>query len=236
MKELLVCGKNSVIDAYNSDIKIKKILISNKENMKMFDNKKVLVEVKDNAFLNKLTNDNHQGFVALIEELAYRDIEYLIKNKPNIVLVLDKIQDPHNLGAILRTANASGVKHIIFPKEHSASINSTSLKVSSGGFVGMNFYRVNSLSATITKLKKAGYWIYATALDEQAVPHTKVNYNDPTVIVVGNEGDGVSKSVLSVSDTKVYINQRGSVQSLNVSVATGIILFDYLAKYEKDKN
>ncbi|VEU62881.1 rRNA methylase [Mycoplasmopsis bovirhinis] len=234
MRELIVCGKNSVLDAIQNKMKISKIFISNKENLKLFSDINLNIEVKDQSFLNKLTQDNHQGFIAILDSLNYRDLEFLIKHKPKIVLVLDKIQDPHNLGAIIRSANAAGVKDVILPKENAASINSTALKVASGGFVGINFYRVNSLSATITKLKKAGYWSYASALDKSATPHTKTIYNSPTIIVVGNEGEGVSKSVLSVCDSKIYIDQKGTVQSLNVSVATGILLFDYLAKNEQD--
>ncbi|AKF41511.1 tRNA/rRNA methyltransferase [Mycoplasmopsis canis UF31] len=233
MRELIVCGKNSVLDAVKNNLGVKKIIISNKENIKLFDNSRLQIEIQDVSFLNKLTKENHQGFIAIMNDIVYRDIEYLIKNKPEIVLMLDKIQDPHNLGAIIRTANATGVTNIVLPKENSASINATSLKVSSGGFVGINFYRVNSLSATITKLKKAGYWSYATALDKEAVSLAHVNYNKPSIIVVGNEGDGVSKSVLSVCDSKIYIPQKGTVQSMNVSVATGIVLFDFLRKNEE---
>ncbi|WP_338583553.1 23S rRNA (guanosine(2251)-2'-O)-methyltransferase RlmB [Mycoplasmopsis cynos] len=236
MKELMLCGKNSVLDAYRNNIKIKKIFILNPENLKYFDEKSINIEIKDQKFFNSFTKENHQGFIAIINELIYRDLDFLIKNKPSVVLALDKIQDPHNLGAIIRTTNAAGIKDIILSKEHSADINSTVLKISSGGFVNMNFYKVNSLSASLTKLKKSGYWVYATALNENAVPHTNVNYNLPSIIVVGNEGEGVSKSVLSVSDVNVYINQKGTVQSLNVSVATGIILFDFLAKNENKKN
>ncbi|QKT05522.1 23S rRNA (guanosine(2251)-2'-O)-methyltransferase RlmB [Mycoplasma sp. OR1901] len=230
MEQLLVCGKNSVIDAYNNNQKIKLIYISKKENLKYFNKHRVDIKVVDHIFLNSLTKENHQGFIAVLPGINYLDIANLIKNKPENVLVLDKIQDPHNLGAIIRTANAAGIKDIILPKTNAAQLDSTALKISSGGYVGINFYRVNSISAALTKIRKSGYWIYSTTLNEKAVPHTKVNYNSPTVIVVGNEGAGISKSVASVSDEFVYINQFGTVQSLNVSVATGIILFDLINK------
>ncbi|TDV24122.1 23S rRNA (guanosine2251-2'-O)-methyltransferase [Mycoplasmopsis mustelae] len=229
MKELLLCGKNTVLDAYNNGIKFKKIYLSKVENKHFFKNL-ANIEIKDLNFLNQLTNQNHQGFIALIDEIICKDLNYLIKKQPKCVLILDHIQDPHNFGAIIRTANAAGIKDIIFAKEKSVDLNATVLKISSGGFVGMNFYKVNSLSASISRLKKNGYWAYATTLDANALPHTQIIYNTPTIIIVGNEGDGVTKSVLSVCDQSVYIKQFGSVQSLNVSVATGIILFDLMNK------
>ncbi|WP_036453103.1 23S rRNA (guanosine(2251)-2'-O)-methyltransferase RlmB [Mycoplasma buteonis] len=228
MKQLLMCGKNSVLEALANNLKVEKVYLLNEENAKYLP-AKTSYEVKDLNFFRNLTKENHQGFLALIKPIETSDINLLIKKKPNAVLVLDHIQDPHNLGAIIRTANAAGIKDIILPKDNAADINSsTVLKISSGGFVGLSFYKVNSLSATITKLQKKGYWAYATTLDEKAVPHTDVKYNFPSLIVMGNEGTGVSKSVLSVIDQSVYIKQFGTVQSLNVSVATGIILFDFI--------
>ncbi|WP_406614362.1 23S rRNA (guanosine(2251)-2'-O)-methyltransferase RlmB [Mycoplasma corogypsi] len=230
MKKLLMCGKNSVIEAIDNGVKIKKLYLAKQEHLKLFSGLKCQIEVLPTHLLNALTNENHQGFIAEIEPLSIYDIDYLIKVKPDNILVLDHIQDPHNLGAIIRTANAAGIKDIILPKEKCAELNSTVLKISSGGFVGMRFYKVSSLSATITKLKKHDYWAYATTLDKNALPHTKVSYNKPSILIMGNEGEGVSKSVLSVTDQTIYIEQFGTVQSLNVSVATGIMLFDLINK------
>ncbi|QGZ97930.1 23S rRNA (guanosine(2251)-2'-O)-methyltransferase RlmB [Mycoplasma sp. NEAQ87857] len=230
MKQLYMCGKNSVIEAFENKLAIEKIYLSKKENLKYFNNAKFPVLVKDNNFLNNLTKENHQGFVAICKNVDIYDLNYLIKNKPEVILMLDHIQDPHNLGAIIRTANAAGINHIILPKDKAADINSTVLKISSGGMVNTKITKVSSLSASITKLKKEGYWVYATTLDQNAIAHNEVRYNKPTIIVMGSEGEGVSKSVLSVCDQTVYIKQFGTVQSLNVSVATGIILFDYINK------
>ncbi|RIV16954.1 23S rRNA (guanosine(2251)-2'-O)-methyltransferase RlmB [Mycoplasmopsis gallopavonis] len=233
MKQLIMCGKNSVLEAIKSKLQIQLIYLSKKENIKLIP-KEYKIEIKDQSFMDQLTKENHQGFIALIEPIQFKDINYLISKKPQTTLLLDHIQDPHNLGAIIRTANAAGIKDLILPKENAASINETVLKIASGGIVGMNIYRVNSLSATISKLQKNGFWAYATVLDEKALPHTQVSYNDPSIIIVGNEGTGVSKSVLSVVDQTVYIKQYGNVQSLNVSVATGIILFDLVSRNESE--
>ncbi|MEA4206298.1 23S rRNA (guanosine(2251)-2'-O)-methyltransferase RlmB [Mycoplasma sp. 1199] len=235
--ELIVYGKNSVIDCVNNKLDISEIHLTDEGSLKYFKDDNTLRGIKivitDKKTLDEETKENHQGFKAILKSVNYKGLDDLWRlhkdNSP--ILVLDKIQDPHNFGAIIRTANAGGIKHIIFPKDNAAVINSTVLKVSSGGFVNMNFYRVNSLNAALTQLKKRGYWVYSTVLDEKALPYTTVEYDRPTILVVGNEGDGVSKSVLSVTDQTIYIPQRGNVQSLNVSVATGIIVFDALTKW-----
>ncbi|WP_262337566.1 23S rRNA (guanosine(2251)-2'-O)-methyltransferase RlmB [Mycoplasma nasistruthionis] len=231
--KLFVCGRNSVLEAYKNGFKFSLILVADPMHLKLFQgNSKTKVQLVSKDEIKQITNENHQGFIGFIESWNYLNVDHLIKNQPKLVLALDKVQDPHNLGAIIRTANAAGVKDIILTKSQSAEISTTVLKIASGGFIGVNFYRVNSLSATLTKLKDHNYWVYATTLDEKALPHTIVQYNTPSVLVVGNEGEGVSKSVLSVTDQTVYIKQTGTVQSLNVSVATGIVLFDAINKLD----
>ncbi len=223
----LVCGKNSVLDAINNNLKISKIYtlkFFNIENPK-FDKSKI--EIVSKEFLDELTRENHQGIVAIIENnFQYCNLEKIIKDKPQIILMLDHIEDPHNLGAILRTANAAGVKHIIIPDKRSADINETVLKVSSGGFINMNIAKVPSLQPVVEKLKSQNYWIYASAINEKAQDYSKVQYNAPLVLIVGNEAKGVSNTLLKASDQLIYINMFGTVQSLNVSVATGILLFE----------
>lgn len=220
-----ISGKNSVIDAVANKFPIKNIYLTNAKNIVFFPNniqdKIHLISIEE---MNELTKTNHQGFIAEIDSIQYQDINFLIKNKKQIVLILDHLQDTHNFGAIIRTANAFGVNDIIFPKENAVQINDTVLKVSSGGFVGMNFYKTNSLVSTIQKLKNNGFWIYTTKIDDQSVEINEANFNFPLAIVVGSEQKGVSKSVMNTSDQNVYISMKGNVQSLNVSVATAIIL------------
>ena len=218
----LIYGKNSVLDALKSDIKVKNLYLLKSPNFPIKHNINVFIKTKNE--LNKMVNNNHQGFIAEIEEIHYYSLQELLKTETKIVLVLDHIEDPHNLGAILRTANAAGVKYIIMSKDRSAKITPTVIKVSSGGISGLKIIRVGSLTDSLLKLKKKGYWIYATSL-ENGTDINRVSFNEPTVLVVGNEGKGVSKSILKHSDQNVYINMKGTVQSLNVSVATGIALF-----------
>lgn len=217
-----IYGKHSVLDALKSDLKIKNLYLLKSPNFQI--NKNINVYIKTKNELDKMIKTNHQGFIAEISEVNYFSLQEILKDKPKIVLILDHIQDPHNLGAIIRTANAAGLKHIILPKERSVKVTPTVLKVAAGGISGLKIIRVGSLTDSLIKLKKGGYWIYATSL-ENGTDINKVSFNDPAVLVVGNEGKGVSKSILKHSDQNIYIKMKGTIQSLNVSVATGIALF-----------
>lgn len=218
-----ICGKNSVLEALENNLPIRKIFISPK--VKLHSSNGIDVEVKSFSELDKMVSANHQGYVAELKEFNYYNIDEIIKDKPEKVLVLDHIQDPHNFGAIIRTANASGVKHIIIPRDRAVKITPTVLKIASGGQVGIKIIRVDSLYPSLTKLKEHGFWIYATALDETATDANDTTFNYPLALIMGNEQKGVNKTLLKLSDQKVYINMKGTVQSLNVSVAAGIMLF-----------
>lgn len=218
-----ICGKNSVQDAIDNRMPLKTIWTTRKNEIKNTTNEKI--EVVNKSFLDRLTRENHQGFVAELKEFNYFDIHEIFRDKPQKVLILDHVQDPRNLGAIMRSANASGVKHIIIPKDRAAKVTASALKVSSGGYVGLKIIRVSSIIDAITKLKKNDFWVYASALDKNASDINQTTFNYPMAMVVGNEEKGVSNTTLKHSDANVYIKMEGTVQSLNVSVAAGIILF-----------
>lgn len=226
-----ICGKNSVIDALKSkNINIKKIFLTKNQKLS-FIPKNISIEIVDKSYLDEITSLNHQGIIAIIEnDFTYCSFEEIIKDNPSVVLILDHIEDVHNIGAILRTTNAAGIKHVIFPSKRSVLINEVVLKISSGGFVGLKIAKVNSLQPIIEKLKRKNYWIYASSLSPKAQEYSLVNYNFPLAIIVGNEAKGVSKTIINNSDQLVYIPMKGTVQSLNVSVATGILLFDIIKK------
>lgn len=225
-----ICGKNSVIDALKNKVRIKKLYIVNfskidKELLKGID-----FEVISKEEMDKMSSLNHQGFLAILEnQFSYSSYEEIIKEQPKIILVLDHIEDVNNFGSIIRSANAAGIKHIVIPKERSVQVTETVLKVSSGGIINMKIVRVNSLQTILDRLKKNNYWIYASAI-EKGSDYSKVKYNFPLVIVVGNENKGISRTILKQSDQNIFIPMNGSVQSLNVSVATGILLFEIIKK------
>ena len=219
----IIYGKNSVLDAISSGVPIKKVYAT-KNTIRLID-RSLNAEVVSQFDLDKMAQGNNQGLVAELKEFNYFNIQEIYKDKPEKVLILDHIQDPHNFGAIIRTANARGIKHIIIPKDRAVQVTPTVLKVASGGYVDMKIIRVDSLQPTIKDMKDKGFWIYATALNDKAVTHKQATYNDPMAIIVGNEQKGVNNTLLKMADQVIYIPMEGTVQSLNVSVATGIVLF-----------
>ena len=225
----LLCGKNTVLDAikHNMDIKLVYLLREQPE-----ITTKIKTKIITKIEMDEISSTNHQGFIAVLNEFIYYDIESIFEDNPSIVLILDHLEDPQNFGSILRTANAAGIKHIIIPNIRTVDINDTVLKVSSGGIVGIKIIKVNSIQSTIVKLKKHMFWIYATSLGEDTISYREAIYNFPLAIILGNESKGISKSILNESDQKVFIDMFGTVQSLNVSVATGIILFYLRSKKE----
>ena len=148
--------------------------------------------------------------------------------------MLDSFQDPHNFGAILRTCDALGIDAVIYKDDNQAQINDFVIKTSMGAVNNLNLFKVTNFARTIELLKKSGYLIYASTLNEKAIDNTKVNYNDKTVIIIGNEHSGISKLTEKNSDELITINMYGNVQSLNVSVAAGILIYEAKNKIFKN--
>ena len=175
-------------------------------------------------------NQNYQGVIAIVPPYEYCEIEDILeeakqKNEDPFILILDGIEDPHNLGSIIRTAETAGVHGIIIPKRRAASVNSTVNKVSAGAVEHIKVARVTNISDTIQKLKDAGLWICGTDINTE-----KYYYNQDLTgalgIVIGNEGTGISDKVRKNCDFLVKIPMKGKVTSLNASVSTGIIVYE----------
>ncbi len=183
--------------------------------------------------LDKWTgNALHQGVVIKHKPRKQdknKDIDSLLANRKGslLVLVLDGIQDPHNLGACLRTANAVGVDAVILPKDHCASINSTVSKVASGGAESTTVITVSNIARTLRKLQQAGVWIAGTADDAEKSLY-EVDFTLSTAIVMGSEGKGLRRNTREHCDYLVSLPMQGVVESLNVSVATGVCLYEVL--------
>lgn len=225
----LICGRNSVIEAIENKIPLKIIYTTGKVDFKV--DSSIAIKQVTKQELDKLSSfANHQGIAAEMKDVNYFDMSVITKDEPDKVLILDHIQDPHNLGAIIRSANAAGIKHIIIPKDRAAKVTPTVLKVASGGLVGIKIIRTNSLYEATKALKENNYWIYASTLDANAKSIDKVTFNSNMAIIVGNEQTGISATLLKLADEKFFIPMKGTVQSLNVSVATGIILFNINTK------
>lgn len=171
---------------------------------------------------------NHQGVVALISPVSYYNLE-AISSEERIVLALDGIEDPQNLGAILRTAEAAGISSVIIPSRRSATVTPAVIKASSGAAVRLKIIRVNSMVSVIRRLKDLGFWIIGSDV-EGSVKYDEIDYPFPSVLILGSEGKGMHRSIRNLCDMKIYIPIYGKVQSLNVSVACGIILYEMVKK------
>ncbi|ELA09230.1 RNA methyltransferase [Moraxella macacae 0408225] len=189
--------------------------------------------------LSKLANSlHHQGVVLQARPAKVADetdLKQLIEqfyqqNKPILLLVLDQITDPNNLGACLRTAAAMGVSAVIVPKNHSSNLTAVVAKVAVGATELMTFIQVTNLARTLNDIKKQGVFVYGTALDNSAKSVQEVDLTGNVAIVMGSEGDGIRRLTADTCDKLVYIpmieNERGAIQSLNVSVATGMVLYE----------
>lgn len=219
---MLVWGKN----VFNElDIKkIRKIYLA-----KNLNNQEILTKIKNNNLKYILTDikamdkmaRNHQGIIVDIHEYSYGLIDDIKEDK--LVLMLDHLEDPHNFGAIIRTCEARGIKNIIIPKDRSVHVNETVMKTSSGALNHINIIMVNNLVQAIDKLKNKGFFIYAADTDGQN--YQEISYSDKVCLIIGSEGFGLSKLVKENCDFIIKIPMKGEINSLNASVAAGILLY-----------
>ena len=231
-------GRNSVLELLESGKDINKIFITKGERhgsinkiIAMAKEKRVIIVEKDKRKMEEMAQtQNYQGVIAIVPPFEYCEIEDIIeeansKNEDPFVLILDGIEDPHNLGSIIRTAETAGVHGIIIPKRRAASVNSTVNKVSAGAVEYMKVARVNNISDAIEKLKKLGLWICGTDINTNKYYYNQ-DLTGPIGIVIGNEGNGISEKVKKNCDFLVKIPMKGKVTSLNASVSTGIVIYE----------
>ena len=227
----LIYGKNPVIEAIRAKKAIKVFLTSNFNDQKILslinENKINFVTVNPNEMDKMANNGVHQGIAAELKPYQTVSLEEIIhkaKNKEKkIIVMLDGIEDPHNLGAILRSADVFDASGIILPKHNSVTLNATVAKTSAGAINYVPVSVVNNLNQAIKTLKEEGYWIVSTD-GSATISYSSIKYDFPVVVVIGSEGKGVSALVLKNSDYIVKIPQFGHVNSLNASVAAGILL------------
>ena len=228
-----IYGRNTVKERLNSDEEIEEVYLLDSINdegiLKLLNKKKVKVIRCSRTRLDKIAkNSFHQGIIAKIKEYKTYDLDDILdENKDNdnaLLLILDGVVDPHNVGAILRSSEAIGVNAIIIPKHNSAPLNSTVAKTSTGAIELVPVCKVSNLTNTIVKLKENGYWIVGAEAKE-SVDYRQVDYNGKIALVVGSEGYGISRLVLENCDYKVRLPMVGKITSLNVSVASALLLY-----------
>ena len=174
--------------------------------------------------LDQLANENHQGIIIDVGEFEYVDLDEMLKEENGLILILDHLEDPHNFGAIIRTSVAADVDGIIIPKDRSVSVNSTVMKTSVGTALNMKICMVTNINQTIKYLKDKNYWIYCTSMCGDK--YTDVSYSGNVALIIGNEGKGVSDLIKKSSDYKISIPMNENVESLNASVAAGVIIYE----------
>lgn len=225
---MYIYGKNVAIEALKNNKEILKSYIyknfSDKKIISELQKKKIEINYCEKFELDKLVNGNHQGIILSVLDYKYSDLESIINRENSMIVMLDHIEDPHNFGAIIRTCEAASVDGIIIPKDRSVSINSTVVKVSTGALENMRISMVTNLSQTLKRLKDNGFWIIGTDMVGQ--DYSQIDYHGKICIVIGNEGKGLSKIVRDECDFMACIPMIGKINSLNASVATGIILFE----------
>lgn len=239
MQHKFLFGKNALLDAINNHLPIDIVyLLENNTNLiNLLKTNKINFQIKNKHFFNELNiSKEHQGIVFNLK-INNKPIEInqlisdLASKEKSLILILDEIQDVGNFGAILRSADAFNVDAIIYKKNNQADpFNDVVVKTSTNAVSYLTLCEVANLSNVIEKLKNIGYWVYASALDKNATSYNKIDFANKSVFIVGNEQKGVSPLVIKNSDITMYIPQYGHVQSLNVSVATGILLAQYWNK------
>lgn len=231
-------GRNAVLELLESGKDINKIFVAKGEKhgsinkiIAIAKERRIIVVEKDRKQLEEMAGtENYQGVIAIVPPFEYSEIEDILqeakeKQEDAFVLILDGIEDPHNLGSIIRTAETAGVHGIIIPKRRAVAVNSTVNKVSCGAAQHMKIARVTNISDVIEELKQAGLWICGTD-----VATDKYYYNQdltgPLAIVIGNEGKGISEKVKKNCDFLVKIPMKGKIESLNAAVSTGIVVYE----------
>lgn len=216
---MLIFGLNVLKEVEAS--KVRKAYCSRQDLIPILQSKKIKYEIKEKNFLDKMVNGNHQGIILDIydyEYYSFKDIE------GDFVVMLDHLEDPHNFGAIIRSCVGAGIKTIIIPKDRGVRVNATVTKVSAGTIEHIKIVMVTNLADTLKKLQKAGFYVYASDMD--GLGYKEVQYEAKKVLVIGNEGKGVSHLIKELSDEQIKIPMNSECESLNAAVAAGILIFE----------
>jgi len=238
-EQQMIFGIRPVIEALKSGKEIEKLLIqTNLKSAAAFELKDLLKELEipfqyvPVEKLNKLTFKNHQGVIGFLSLISYQPLEQVLplvyeSGKIPLILILDRITDVRNFGAIARTAECAGVNAIIIPSKGAAQINEDALKTSAGALSKINVCRIDQMKPTIEFLQQSGIQVVACT-EKAAKDIYEINYAIPTAIIMGSEEDGISPELLKLADELVNIPLYGEIESLNVSVASGIILYEVI--------
>ena len=237
-----IYGRNAIEEALKSGATIDRLLVKN--GMRDAHGNRIVNEARDRGirviFRDAAALDrecpkgaNHQGFVAEVTDFKYSDLDEILalaeeRGEPPFIVLLDGVEDPHNLGAIIRVAECAGVHGIVIPKHRSVSVNDTVVKVSSGAAQYMRVAKVTNINDAIKYLQERGVWVFAADMDGADI--YSANLSGAIAFVIGGEGSGVSRLTRELCDGIVALPMRGKVNSLNASVAAGIVIYEKLRR------
>ena len=221
-----IYGKNSFFEALDAGRIIEAYVLDDS----IVKKKNIDYKIVDRKTLDKMSGfNNHQGYLAFVKEYQLAQVNDMLRDKNGLIVILDGLTDVHNLGAIIRTCEAAGVDGIIYKKHNSVKINDTVAKVASGALEYVKVAEVTNLVNTIKQLKEKGYWVVGSA-GEAKMYYTDLDYDMNTVLIIGSEGNGMSRLVKEECDYIVKLPMYGKVTSLNASVAAGILIYNVLSK------
>lgn len=247
LPEDMVAGRNAVMEALKGSRSVNKLMIANgstegsiKEIIAVAKEKGVNIQYWDRSKLDSIARGiRHQGVLAQVAPVQYAELEDILqlakdRNEPPFIVLLDELEDPHNLGAILRTADAAGVHGVLIPKHRSCPLSATVAKTSAGAVEHVPVARVGNLVQTIKKLKQEGLWVAAADMDGKDYYDTDLT--GPLLLIIGSEGQGVGRLVKEQCDFVVRIPMVGKINSLNASVAGSILMYEAMKQRRKALN
>ena len=228
---MIVYGRNVAKEILKNNKKIDKIIIQEDFNdnsiISLIEKRKIEpIRITKKEF-SRFDKYSHQGIILYVEDFKYSELEEFIDDENAKIVILDHLEDPHNLGAIIRTCEAAGINGIILPKDRSVSVNSTVMKTSVGALENVKIALVTNLNQTIKKLKDKGFWIVGTDM-ENSVDYREIDYSGKIALVIGSEGFGMSESIRKSCDFVARIPMNGKINSLNASVAAGIMIYEVI--------
>lgn len=235
-RQQMIYGLRPVIEAVASGAQMERVLVQNGLNSSLMGELRTALKEHDIPFqyvpverLNKMTTGNHQGVVAVIAAVKYHSFMELVETLGDnaLVVLLDRVTDVRNMGAIARTAECTGVSALVVPDHGSAALNEDAVKTSSGALLRLPVCREQNLKTMVNLAKQYGYQVVAST-EKGAVHYRKVDFRRPTVLIMGNEETGISSELLKMSDVRAKLPVVGEVSSLNVSVAAGVMLYEAL--------
>lgn len=227
---MIVYGRNVAFELLTKNKNIQKLYLqdgfSDEKIISLIEKNKITPLYKSKREMDNLSDGVHQGIILFIPDYKYKSLDIAFDD--DLVVILDHLEDPHNFGAIMRTCEAAGIKNMIIPKDRQVQVNSTVMKTSAGTLDYMNIILVTNLKSSIDELKNNGFWIVGTTLSDKSVDYREIDYSGKIALVIGNEGSGMSKIVSDACDFHAKIPMFGKTNSLNASVAAGVMIYEII--------